>query len=150
MTKILVVDDVYTTRLKTELVLRHAGRYVVQSVGSGEEALEVAVANRPDAIVLDIVMAGMDGIATLRELRALGINCPIIAFTARRERKPGEFEVRGFNAFVPKAEELSGLLATLKIVLNKHSTTENGREKSEFTESRSAHGTSEKPISLSN
>lgn len=116
-TKILVVDDVYTTRLKTELVLRHAGRYNVQSVSSGAEALKLVNFYPPDAIVMDIVMAGMDGFATLRELHAQGVTCKIIAYTARRERKPGEFESRGFDAYVPKSESLDSLLVMLQVML---------------------------------
>lgn len=117
MAKILIVDDVYTTRLKTELVLRHAVRYEVASVASGAEALERVTVDQPDAIVLDIVMAGMDGIATLRELRRQGITCPIIAFTSRTERSPGEFVTRGFDGYVAKSENLSGLIATIRDLL---------------------------------
>lgn len=122
MARIMVVDDVYTIRLKTELVLRQSG-YAIQSCSSGTEAVEAARANRPDAIIMDIVMADMDGFATLRALRVCGITCPIIAYTARRERRDGEFKARGFDAYVPKAENLSGLLALLRILLSRLSRT---------------------------
>lgn len=118
MAHILVVDDVYTVRLKTELVLRHSGCYDVESVGSGREAIESAIKIPPNAIILDIVMAGLDGFATLRALRAHQVTCPIIAYTSRRERYPGEFEARGFNAFVPKAESINGLLAVIRLLLD--------------------------------
>lgn len=118
MAHILVVDDVYTVRLKTELILRHSGCYDVESVGSGQEAIEAALATPPNAVILDIVMAGLDGFATLRALRDHQVTCPIIAYTSRRERYPGEFEARGFNAFVPKSESINGLLAVLRLLLD--------------------------------
>lgn len=117
MAHILIVDDVRTIRLKTELVLRHSGRHTVTSVASGNEAVQTAVAEPPDAIVLDIVMAGMDGFATLEALRSSGITCPIIAHTTRTERERGEFRRRGFDAYVAKSEKLDTLLVCIRSLL---------------------------------
>ena len=83
MAKILLVDDVYMARSMAERVLTHVGRYTVHSVGSGAEAIDAALVEAPDLIVLDISMGAMDGITTLRELRQRGVTCPVIAFTAR-------------------------------------------------------------------
>jgi two-component system OmpR family response regulator len=101
-----------------ERVLRHVGRYTVTSVGSGAEAITAAVANPPDLVVLDISMAHMDGIAVLQELRARGFTCPVVAFTARTERTPGEFMAQGFSAYVSKTGNLSSLLSTVRGFLN--------------------------------
>ncbi len=117
MKKVLIVDDVYTVRLKTELVLRHAGRYHVVSVNSGFEAIESAVADPPDAIVLDIIMAGMNGIEALDMLRSQSVTCPVVAFTNRKEQTPGEFLERGFSAYVAKSDNLSSLLFVLRQIL---------------------------------
>ena len=114
MAKILLVDDVYTARSMMERVLTHVGRYEVTSVGTGEEALAIAVAQAPDIIVLDISMAGMDGLTTLRELRARGILCPVVAYTARTERTQGEFVAQGFTAYVQKNGNLTDLLTTVR------------------------------------
>ncbi|NJP06196.1 MAG: response regulator [Chloroflexaceae bacterium] len=117
MANILIVDDVYTVRLKIELVLRHAGRHTVRSIGSGFEAVEAAQQPYPDAIVLDIVMAGMDGFSTLQQLREAGITCPVIAYTARRERYEGEFCERGFDGFVSKNDDIDTLLSVLRSLI---------------------------------
>lgn len=119
MAKILLVDDVYTARSMIERVLRHVGRYEVQSVGSGPEALEAASASPPDVIVLDISMAGLDGVGTLRELRSAGVRCPVVAYTARAERTSGEFVAQGFSAYVSKNGNLSGLLTTVRELIGK-------------------------------
>jgi CheY-like chemotaxis protein len=121
MPKILLVDDVYTARSMTERVLRHVGRYTVKSVGSGAEAIESALADEPDIIVLDISMAKMDGITTLQELRAQNIRCPVVAYTARTEQTPGEFIAKGFTAYVSKNGNLSSLLAVVRDVLTSQS-----------------------------
>jgi CheY-like chemotaxis protein len=118
MPNILLVDDVYMARSMAERVLKHVGRHSVRSVASGPEAIEAALADAPDLIILDISMAGMDGVATLHELRERGVTCPAIAFTARTERTPGEFQNHGFSAYVSKTGDLSRLLETVRTVLS--------------------------------
>src|SRR5215208_4933642 len=92
MSKILLVDDVYMARSMAERVLTHVGRYTVRSVASGAEAIDAALADAPDLVILDISMAGMDGITALHELRKHGVACSVIADTARTEKSPGEFK----------------------------------------------------------
>ncbi|MFV9505776.1 MAG: response regulator [Oscillochloridaceae bacterium umkhey_bin13] len=120
MARVLLVDDVYTARSMIERVLARVGGYEVQSVGSGAEAITAALATPPDIIVLDISMAGMDGIDTLQALRHNGLVCPILAYTARTERTPGEFVAQGFDAYVSKNGNLSDLLATVREQLASH------------------------------
>jgi two-component system OmpR family response regulator len=118
MAKILLVDDVYMARSMAERVLKHVGRHTVYAVGSGAEAIDVALAESPDLIILDISMAPMDGIATLHQLRSRGVVCPAIAFTARVERTPGEFAAHGFDAYVSKNGNLNNLLETVRSALS--------------------------------
>ncbi|NTW97514.1 MAG: response regulator [Oscillochloris sp.] len=119
MAKILLVDDVYTARSMIERVLRHVGRYDVYSVDSGHDALIVAETNPPDVIILDINMASMDGVHTLQQLRAQGVFCPVVAYTARTERTSGEFVSQGFSAYVSKNGNLSGLLTTIRELIER-------------------------------
>ena len=115
MPKILLVDDVYMARSMAERVLTHVGRYTVRSVACGADAIEAALADAPDLIIL------MDGITVLHELRERGVGCPAIAFTARSEKAPGEFKNHGFNAYVSKTGDLSSLLETVRTVLTNRS-----------------------------
>ncbi len=120
MANILIVDDVYTTRLQTELVLRNAANHTVQSVNNGAEAVQRALIVAPDVIVLDIVMAGMDGFETLHALHAQGVTCPIIAYTATEEREPGAYQASGFDAYAPKSAGLNQFLHTIRDILQTH------------------------------
>lgn len=117
MARVLLVDDVYTARSMVERVLSRVGGYEVQSVGSGAEALAASLAQPPDVIILDISMAGMDGVTTLRELRAQGVVCPIVAYTARTERRPGEFVSQGFDAYIAKNGNLGDLLTRVREIV---------------------------------
>jgi CheY-like chemotaxis protein len=119
MAKILLVDDVYTARSMIERVLRHVGRYEVFSVDSGSDALVAVEVSPPDVIILDINMASMDGLNTLQQLRSKGVFCPVVAYTARTERIPGEFVSLGFSAYVSKNGNLSGLLTTVRELIGR-------------------------------
>jgi two-component system KDP operon response regulator KdpE len=78
---ILVVDDepaiVRLVRAKLQ-----ADGYAVATASRGEEALERLEADRPDLVVLDLMMPGIDGFETLRRIRAQG-QVPVIMLTAR-------------------------------------------------------------------
>ncbi|NLY50470.1 MAG: response regulator transcription factor, partial [Firmicutes bacterium] len=81
--KILVVDDEATIVEFVRINLEKAGFRVV-SAGDGDEALALAASERPDLIVLDIMLPGRDGFEVCRELRRT-TSVPIIMLTARDE-----------------------------------------------------------------
>ncbi|MBI4788341.1 MAG: response regulator [Chloroflexi bacterium] len=70
LNRILLVEDQRNIRTVTELSLRAVGGFAVQSCSSGIEALQAIPAFAPDLILLDSMLPGMDGAATLRALRA--------------------------------------------------------------------------------
>ena len=65
---VLVVDDHRTNRVKMAAAVRHLG-YAAEVAGSGQEALDILRARSCDAVLLDIVMPGMDGFDVLRALK---------------------------------------------------------------------------------
>ena len=79
--RILVVDDDPMVATTVQRVLRPEG-YEVEVALGGSAALEQARANRPDLVVLDLMMPGIDGLEVCRQLRADG-NLPILMLTAR-------------------------------------------------------------------
>jgi DNA-binding response OmpR family regulator len=80
---VLVVEDEVSIASFVSLYLKNAG-YSVRTVGSGAEALAHAEAERPDLIVLDLMLPDVDGIEVCRRLRK-GSDVPILMLTARDE-----------------------------------------------------------------
>ena len=79
--RILVIDDDTGIRETLFLVLDDAG-YQVDTVESGEQGIQKVKSNKYDLIFLDIKMAGMNGIETLREIRKMGKKIPVYIITA--------------------------------------------------------------------
>ena len=79
--RILVVDDDPMVATTVQRVLRPEG-YEVEVALGGAQALEQARAQRPDLVVLDLMMPGMDGLEVCRQLRTEG-SLPILMLTAR-------------------------------------------------------------------
>src|ERR1700674_4415078 len=79
--RILVVDDDPMVATTVQRVLRPEG-YEVEVALGGAAALEQARAHRPDLVVLDLMMPGIDGLEVCRQLRA-DTNLPILMLTAR-------------------------------------------------------------------
>lgn len=84
---ILLIDDEAYIRTVVQTCLVTFGRFKVSMAGSGQEGLLKAKQEHPDAILLDYMMPGMDGIMLLRELRkdALTLSMPVVMLTAKAE-----------------------------------------------------------------
>jgi two-component system response regulator MtrA len=80
--RVLVVEDEFAIADVIRMYLERAG-YAVEVLGDGLVALEVIRARRPDAIVLDVGLPGLDGIEVCRRLRAAGDWTPLLFVTAR-------------------------------------------------------------------
>jgi CheY-like chemotaxis protein len=83
--KILYVEDEPDIQAVAQMALEMVGGYQVKVCGSGREALAEAPAFRPDLILLDVMMPGMDGPATLAALRELAAcaQTPVAFMTAK-------------------------------------------------------------------
>jgi DNA-binding response OmpR family regulator len=80
--RVLLVEDYEPLRRSVSQGLREAG-YAVDTTGDGEEGLWFARSNDYDAIILDIMLPGIDGLAILRKLRQAGRSTPVLLLTAR-------------------------------------------------------------------
>ena len=85
--KILVVDDSLTSLLSQQLALG-ADDYDIVIARNGKEAIAKAIAERPDLILMDVVMPAMDGFQACRWLRAFDATktVPIIMMTTRSDQ----------------------------------------------------------------
>ncbi|HEY0017047.1 MAG TPA: response regulator [Longimicrobium sp.] len=118
--KILLVDDEDDIREVAQMSLEMTAGWEVIAAPSGAEALRLAQSERPDAILLDVMMPGMDGPATARELKARPetADIPIVLLTAKVQaadrRRFDDLGVAGIlsKPFDPMtlADEVSGVL----------------------------------------
>jgi CheY-like chemotaxis protein len=85
--RIMLVEDDPDIQLITRLSLEVGGGYEVRVCSSGAEALESAGDYAPDLILLDVMMPGMDGLASMQALRALPATAatPVVFFTANTQ-----------------------------------------------------------------
>jgi two-component system, OmpR family, response regulator MprA len=118
--EILVVDDDRAVRESVRRALELEG-YGVELASDGEEALaRLALQPAPDAVVLDILMPGVDGLEVCRRLRAEDNTVPILMLTARAEI---DSRVAGLDAgaddYLPKPFALAELLARLRALLRR-------------------------------
>ena len=125
---ILVVDDERAVRDSLRRALELEG-YNVELAEDGENALRrLSVEPEPDAVILDVLMPGADGLEVCRRLRAAGMQVPVLMLTARAEV---DSRVAGLDAgaddYLPKPFALAELLARLRALLRR-TGSENGTE----------------------
>ena len=124
--KILVVDDERAVRESLRRALELEG-YEIELAGDGNEALYRLESNdEPDAMILDVLMPGVDGLEVCRRLRGTGSRLPVLMLTARTEV---EDRVAGLDAgaddYVTKPFALEELLARVRALLRR-TTDEDG------------------------
>jgi two-component system, OmpR family, response regulator MprA len=116
--RVLVVDDERALRELLEYALEQAG-FSVRSAAEGSAAIPLLEAWQPDAIVLDVMLPGRDGLELLPEIRRL-TTAPVVMLTARTEIAE---KVAGFSAgaddYVGKPFDLEELVARLRTLLRR-------------------------------
>jgi two-component system response regulator MprA len=119
--RILVVDDDRAVRESLRRSLQFNG-YQVDLAGDGQQAMDAVTQQRPDAMVLDVMMPRLDGLEVCRRLRGTGDDLPILVLTARDAVSD---RVAGLDAgaddYLPKPFALEELLARLRALLRRAS-----------------------------
>ncbi len=116
--RILVVDDDPTV---SEVVARYLERdgYQVETVADGRVALDRALAEPPDLVVLDLMLPGIDGLEVCRRLRALA-PVPIVILTARGQESDRIIGLElGADDYVAKPFSTKELVARVRAVLRR-------------------------------
>ena len=114
-----MVDDDRAVRESLRRSLSFNG-YTVDLAEDGVEALDAIANERPDALVLDVMMPRLDGLEVCRQLRSTGDDLPILVLTARdsvSERVAGLDA--GADDYLPKPFALEELLARLRALLRR-------------------------------
>ena len=142
---ILVVDDERAVRESLQRALELEG-YHVELAADGESALAVIAerAQSPDALILDVLMPGIDGLEVCRRLRGAGNSVPVLMLTARTEV---DSRVAGLDAgaddYLPKPFALAELLARLRALLRRAGSDDGGADVLRFSDLQLDLGTRE-------
>ena len=118
---VLVIDDEEMTRQMLSILLKLEGHDCMEAV-DGLEALEKALAFKPDAIILDVMMPKMDGITVCKKLRANPTteNIPIIILSGQSHiNAEGEGLEAGANAYLRKPMDPKEMLRLLKNLMSR-------------------------------
>ena len=117
--RVLVTDDEDNIRFLLDAALRHFGFDVVLAA-NGREALGAVADDRPDLIVLDVMLPDLDGFEVCRRLRADGVKVPVLFLTARDGT---EDKVRGLTLggddYVTKPFSLEEVVARVRAILRR-------------------------------
>ena len=126
--RVLVVEDDPAIGGFVVRALREAG-YTVDRAADGREGFALARRQRYEAIVLDLMLPGRDGLGILEELRAAGVTTPVLILTAKRSV---DDRVKGLQAggddYLTKPFALPELLARVQALIRRaHGTPESPR-----------------------
>lgn len=117
--RILVVEDSEKLRRAIQFALRKAG-YVVDGTGDGEEGLWFAESNDYDAILLDLMLPGLDGLTVLRRMRDGGRDTPVLILTVKSEVADRVAGLRvGADDYLTKPFAFDELLARVEALVRR-------------------------------
>src|SRR3954465_15064366 len=117
--RLLVVDDEPNIRELLSASLRYAG-FEVATAADGQQALTLAESFRPDLLVLDVMMRGLDGFGVVSRMRQSGRHTPVLFLTARdaAEDKVSGLTLGG-DDYVTKPFSLDEVIARIRAVLRR-------------------------------
>ena len=118
--KLLIVDDEPDIRTITRVAARRSAGWEVLGAGSGAEGLELARSERPDVILLDVMMPQMDGLELLERLRSEPetAQIPVIFLTAQvHEDDPEHYRGLGAAGVIAKPFDVLGLATEIRRIV---------------------------------
>lgn len=116
---VLLIDDHALFRIGLEGLFEKRGIEVVAAVATGEEGIEKATTLKPEIILLDVRMPGLNGTQVLRRIREAGIETPVVMLTTSNEERDLIEALRnGAQGYLLKDIEPDDLVKSLADVLN--------------------------------
>lgn len=117
--RVLLVEDYAPLREATQAGLEDQG-FVVDTADSGDQGLTLAMTGDYEAIVLDVMLPGVDGFQILRTLRQRGVSTPVIVITARDavEDRVSGLDL-GADDYLPKPFAMEELYARLRALIRR-------------------------------
>lgn len=121
--RILYVEDEPDIQAVARIALEHVGGFTLEVCTSGQEALEKCPGFKPDLLLLDVMMPGMDGVSTLQALRAIPgcEHTPAMFMTAKvQPQEIAQLRLQGAIDVIPKPFDPMTLSENIKSLWNKH------------------------------
>ncbi len=119
MSTILIVEDNEKNMKLARDVLQSRGYATLEAV-TGEDGVRLAIERKPDLILMDIQLPGINGIEALRQVRAepACVRIPVVAFTASvMQGDRSQISAAGFDGFIGKPINLREFTDTVKQIL---------------------------------
>lgn len=126
--KVLLVEDNHMNKVLVKEILTLNGYEIIEA-DSGTEAIKALAAERPDIILMDLHLPGMDGITATRIIKAEERNryIPVLALTASVMRGEEDKIIRqGFDGYVAKPIEMKKLLEAIHSSLEERPSPKSG------------------------
>jgi DNA-binding response OmpR family regulator len=121
MKRILVIDDDWAIGQIVQISLKAIAGWEVIVATSGQEGIDKALIEHPDAILLDMMMPGMDGVTTLRLMRSHSVfeSLPIILLTAKAQiHEKQQFSELPITGMITKPFTAPDLVKQMRSLLN--------------------------------
>jgi two-component system chemotaxis response regulator CheY len=122
MAKVIIADDASFMRGSLKFILESAGHKVVGLAKDGKEALELYIKLKPDLVIMDILMARMDGISSLKGIMKENPSAKVMMVTALgHEAKRKEAMDLAASGFIKKPFTRDEIIAEVERVMGKPS-----------------------------
>lgn len=116
---VLIVDDLAFIKMVLRDILEKSGFRVIGEASSGEEAIRLYMEKKPDVVLMDITMPGMDGLTALRRIREADQAARVIICSALGQQKLIVQAIQlGAKDFIVKPFQPLRIVTALKKVLN--------------------------------
>jgi two-component system, response regulator PdtaR len=118
--RVLIAEDEALIRLDLKEMLEEAGYVVVGEAADGQQAIELAEKLRPDLVILDVKMPGLDGISAAERIVEAAI-APVIMLTAFSQSElVGRAAEAGAMAYLVKPFDKSDLVPAIEVAISRH------------------------------
>jgi NarL family two-component system response regulator LiaR len=113
--RVVIADDDAVFRSGVRAALQEAGIIVIAEADSGRDAIDLAVHFRPDVVLMDVVMVGMDGISATRAIAARAPEVRVVLLTSSDDAELGMIGLRaGANGHLVKGIDLGELVVAVR------------------------------------